>query len=147
MILAGELQFYQLQKSWLKQKIQARTGFEILTGWCCKLSFKATRYEWGKFWKIHLFLVKTYAFCKEVNQIEPWQTQVSWNFSAITEQSTKKGEKGSFLYLLGVTSLPAFIFLFFNLCFQHFRCIENCLSLPICYIFFGLVLTIIFKYC
>ena len=27
------------------------------------------------------------------------------------------------------------------------RCIENCLSLPICYIFFGLVYTIIFKYC
>ena len=147
MILAGELQFHQLQKSWLKQKIQARTGLEILIGRCYKLSYKATRYEWGKFWKIHLFLEKTYALCKEVNQIAPWQTQVSWNFSAITEQSGKKGEKGSFLYLLGVTSLPAFIFLFFNLCFQHFRCIENCLSLPICYIFFGLVLTIIFKYC
>ena len=141
MILAGELQFYQLQKSWLKQKIQARMGFEMLIGRCYKLSYKATRYEWGKFWKIHLFLEKTYAFCNGINQIEPW------HFSAITEQSGKKGENGSFLYLLGVTSLPAFIFLFFNLCFQHFRCIENCLSLPICYIFFGLVLTIIFKYC
>ena len=146
MILAGELQFYQLQKSWLKQKIQARTGFEILIGRCYKLSYKAPRYEWGKFWKIHLFLEKTYAFCNGINQIEPWQTQVSWNFSAITEQSGKKREKGSFLYLLGVTSLPAFIFLFFNLCFQHFRCIENCLSLPICYIFFFFFLTINFKY-
>ena len=37
--------------------------------------------------------------------------------------------------------------LFFILFFQHFRCIGNCLSLPICYIFFGLVYTIIFKYC
>ena len=76
-------------------------------------------------------------------------------FLAITEQSGKKGEKGSFLDFWGYLAptweekknLETILLLFFILFFQHFRCIENCLSLPICYIFFGLVYTIIFKYC
>ena len=82
MILAGELQFYQLQKSWLYKTNWGSDGIrthatQILIGRCYKLSFKATRYDWGKFRRFIFFLEKTYAFCNEINQIEPWQTQVS----------------------------------------------------------------------
>ena len=44
------------------------------------------------------FLEKTYAFCNEINQIEPWQTRWA-KILAITKQSGKKGEKGSFFDL------------------------------------------------
>ena len=82
MILAGELQFYQLEKSWLK-KIQPWMGFEPMppryslgaaTNWARKPYVGSEENLRG----FISFVEKTYALWNEINQIEPWWTQVSW---------------------------------------------------------------------
>ena len=82
MILAGELQFYQLEKSWLK-KIQLWMGFEPMppsyslgaaTNWAKKPHAGSEENLRG----FTFFVEETYGLCNEIIQIEPWQTQVSW---------------------------------------------------------------------
>ena len=81
MILAGELQFYQLHEK-LTVKNKLRLGREPMppryylgdaTNWASKPHVMSEE-NFGRF---IFFLEKTYAFCNEINQIEPWQTQVS----------------------------------------------------------------------
>ena len=88
MILAGELQFYQLEKSWLK-KIQLWMGFQPMPP---KYSLGAAT-NWARkphagseenFRGFTFFREETYALCYEITQREPRQTQESWNLT-ITE--------------------------------------------------------------
>ena len=88
MILAGELQFYYLEKSWLK-KIQLWMGFEPMPPryWLGAASNWARKpHAWSEenLRGFISFVEETYALCSEINQRAPWQTQVSWNLT-ITE--------------------------------------------------------------
>ena len=83
MILAGELKFYQLQEK-LTVKNKLRLGrdsnpYHPDTNWAMLQTELQSHTLWLR--KIledsSFFLEKTYAFCNEINQIEPWQTQVS----------------------------------------------------------------------
>ena len=79
MILADELQFYQLEKSWLK-KIQLWMGFEPMnpryslgaaTNWAKKPHAESEENLRG----FTFFVEETYALCNEITQIEPWQSR------------------------------------------------------------------------
>lgn len=92
-----------------------------------------------KICKDYFFVEETY-LCSEITQIEPWQTQVSWNFSNYRIGRKNIGKKTSLFGLAqnvgGVEKSGNKFVCFFFLCrkmfYRHFECTKNCLRSLIC---------------